>query len=137
MGSDPKASELQVPAELSAIAFGEILKSLDTPFLVFGRDGELVYANDAAAHLVGFASAREYLAVPFAESMARLEYFDESMAPLSVDNLPGSLARAGRPGPARMVGHRLKGSGPLRWSLVKSTPVPGADGKPGMVVNIM
>jgi len=137
MGRDPKLSDPQVPAELSAIAFGEILKRIDSPFIVFAPDGEKRYANDAAARLIGFASAAEYLAVSNQEAMSRLEFFDEAMEPLPVDRLPGNQALAGRAGPARLVGHRMLPAGQLRWALVKSTPIPAADGGPGMVVTIM
>ena len=35
------------------------------------RNGDLVYANDAAARLVGFESASEFLATPVAEVVGR------------------------------------------------------------------
>jgi PAS domain S-box-containing protein len=135
MGSDHP--EPPLPAELTAIAFGEILKSLDTPLIVFGPGGERLYANDAAARLVGYPSAREYLATPYAEIGSRLEFFDEGFSPMPPELLPSRMALAGTPGPVRLVGHRVKPNGEVRWTLVQSTPIPAAKGHPALVVNIM
>jgi PAS domain S-box-containing protein len=137
MGRDPILPEPQIPPALSGIAFGEILKSLDTPLIVFSATGGSLYANDAAARLLGFGTAREYLAADAFEAMAGLEYFDESLAPLPMDRLPSRMALTGRDEPARMVGYRRKPAGDLRWALVKATPIFSADGSLAMVVNIL
>ena len=61
--------------------------------------GGLVYANDAAVRLLGFASAEEMLAASPAELVSRFDYYDEDGAPLSLDAAPRP-ARAGRRAPA-------------------------------------
>jgi PAS domain S-box-containing protein len=137
MGRDPNLPELQVPPALSGIAFGEILKSLDTPLIVFSPTGGSLYANDAAARLLGYASARDYLADDAVAALAGLEYFDEAMAPVPMERLPSRLALAGRNEPARLLGYRRKPAGDLHWALVKATPIPAGDGSVAMVVTML
>lgn len=137
MGTDPILPDSRFPPALFGIAFGDILKSLDTPLAVFSPTGERLYANDAAAQLIGYASAAEYLAADAASTVADFEFFDEAMAPLSLDRMPNRLALAGKTEPARLVGFRRKSSGELRWALVKATPIRSGDGKLAMVVDIL
>ncbi|MCP9484581.1 MAG: PAS domain-containing protein [Gaiellaceae bacterium MAG52_C11] len=92
-------------------------------------DGRLVYANDAAARLVGYESAKEFLAAPPGELSARSELLDEHRRPLPFEELPGQVAlRDGRPA-ERTICYRAVDQGDERWSVVRSTPVTGESGK--------
>ena len=55
-------------------------------------DGSLVFANDAAVRVLGFASADELLAAPLSEVMSRFDLFDEDGQPFPLEELPGRKA---------------------------------------------
>ena len=117
-------------AELQAI-FGAVADGITAQ----DADGRLVYANDAAAHLVGFGSAAEFLAAPIVEVLARFEFLDEQRRPLPIEELPGRVAvRDGRPA-ERTLCYRIRATGEERWSIVRSTPVHGEDGEVKLAIN--
>ena len=62
---------------------------------IVDADGRLVYANDAAARLVGFRSAAEFMATPIPQVLSRFEMLDERGEPFPIDRLPGRLALTG------------------------------------------
>jgi PAS domain S-box-containing protein len=116
--------------QLSAI-FGTI----DEGITVQGMDGQLVFANDAAARLSGFASAEEMLEAPLAEIMTRFELFDDGFAPLGPADLPSRRALAGEEPPSTLIGFRVRATGEVRWSMLTSTPLRDADGSVRQVIN--
>ena len=99
------------------------------------RSGRLVYANRAAARLLGYASADELLQTPLAEVMQKFQMYDEHGQPLSVEKLPNRLALAtGEPASAK-VRFRIVATGEDHWSIVDSSPVLDAQGKTILAVN--
>lgn len=113
----------------------EVLRSAGDGITVQGPDGRLVYANDAAARQMGFGSAREFLAAPIADVLARYQLVAEDGSPLSFDDLPGRRAVAGEPEKEAVVGSRIDGEPEIRWSLVQATPVL-RDGTVRFVINV-
>ena len=86
--------------------------------------GALVYANDAAAMALGFASAEELLATPPRQIVDAYESFNEDGSPLRLEQLPARRLMAGEtPGPlvVRAINRR---TGEERWRIVKATAVP-------------
>src|SRR5579859_693447 len=122
-----RASRDQLSAILAGVAEG---------ITVQDAAGHMVYANDAAARLCGFASAAELLAVPASEILSRFQIFDETGATLTADRLPGRLALQAHPVPEELVRFRVLATGEERWSLVGATPVLGADGQVQLSVSI-
>ena len=117
-------------AELEAI-FGAIADGITAQ----DPDGRLVYANDAAAQLVGVDSAEELLALPSAQLLARFELLDEQRQPFSLEELPGRVAlREGR-SEERTICYRIVESGEERWSIVRATPVRDAGGEITLAIN--
>lgn len=98
--------------------------------------GRLVYANDAAARLVGFASAAEMIATPPLEIMTAFEVFDENGDPLPLERLPGRMALAGREAPRTVLKFRVLATGEERWSVVKASPVFDEAGNVRFAVNV-
>jgi PAS domain S-box-containing protein len=100
-------------------------------------DGRLVYANDAAVHLLGFASAEELLA---ASPEAILERFDiraTDGSRMPSERLPGRQALTGeRPEPLT-VRYRRAGLPEDRWSRVQSTPVYDEHGDVRLAINVI
>ena len=85
--------------------------------------GELIYANDAAARLIGYPDALALLAVSRTEILRQFELFDETGQPLPADNLPGALALRGQMSPATVIRFRVVATGAERWSRVTSQAV--------------
>jgi PAS domain S-box-containing protein len=98
--------------------------------------GALVYANDAAARLSGFATAAEMLATPPREIISRFEMLDAAGAPFPLAQLPGRLALQGQPGPEREIRFRTLPGGVERWSAVHATPIYDEQGAIVLAVNI-
>ncbi|MEO8177578.1 MAG: ATP-binding protein [Deltaproteobacteria bacterium] len=114
--------------------------------------GKLVYANAAAARIVGFPTAQALLDAPIEEVLRRFELFDASGAPFPPERLPNRAVFAGqRPEQAlvsfklsgsddltgsNLAGSSLTGSGELHWSLVDANGVFDANGRLSFVVNV-
>jgi PAS domain S-box-containing protein len=113
-----------------------ILLEVADGITVQSADGRLVFANDAAAALIGYPSAAELLATPVRELMARFELLDEHRAPLPVERLPGRLALSGVEGAEEIVCYRIRATGEERWSIVRASPIHAADGTVAFAVNV-
>ena len=98
--------------------------------------GKLVFANDAAARIVGAASVEEFLATPPQETLARFSLMDEHGEPFDLDELPGRMALRGLESEPRLIGYRSRETGEERWSVLSSTPVHSDDGRLELVINI-
>ncbi len=98
--------------------------------------GRVVYANPAAARVLGFDSPAELLATPSQEILERFELFDEKGNPLSLDELPGRAALAGQPESERILQFREVRTNTRRWSIVKAQPVHNQDGSIRFALNI-
>lgn len=112
----------------------QVLRLAAGPITVQDATGRLVYANQAAARQVGFASAEEFLAAPIEEVVARYDLIDEAGRPMPFDALPGRRALRGEPEPAAIVGFRVRGEPIPRWSVIQATPV-AEDGRVRFVIN--
>jgi len=98
--------------------------------------GRVIYANETAARLVGFASARALEAAPLEEVMARFELLDAEGNPLPIERLPGRRALQGEEGAEEVLHFRIVATGEERWARVKAAPIFGERGTVRMAVNI-
>jgi PAS domain S-box-containing protein len=101
-----------------------------------GPDGELVYANDAAARICGLETSDELLALSVSEVVDRFEIVGEDGAPLAPERLPNRLAFVTGETHEGVVGYRLKPGGEERWSILRSTPQLSETGAVELVVNV-
>ena len=99
------------------------------------RSGQLIYANDEAAALVGFGSGEEMMSAPIPEVVAKFEMIDRSGQPFPYDRLPGRRVLAGEPFVEELVGYRRMGSRQARWSRVHASPIRNDAGEAVMAVN--
>ena len=81
-----------------------------------------MYANAAAARLVGFGTAAEFMATPISELFSRFELFGEDGAPFPLERLPGRLALRGIE-TEQVIRYRDTRTGNEGWSVVRATPV--------------
>lgn len=116
---------LGAPAGLAPAILGAISDGIT----VQDDDGRLVYANDAAARLVGFDSAAELLAAALDEVVGRFEVLDEHRRRLPFEQLPGRIALTERRETTRTVCYRIRSSGEERWSAIRSLPIVAEDGR--------
>src|SRR5205814_452450 len=61
-----------------------------------GPEGQLLYANEAAARITGFDSVEQMLSTPPAAILERFEILREDGQPFPVQELPGRLALLGQ-----------------------------------------
>ncbi|MGH7507024.1 MAG: PAS domain-containing sensor histidine kinase, partial [Longimicrobiales bacterium] len=112
-----------------------ILSAVQDGITVQDASGRLVYANDAAARLVGLPSAQAFLSAPIEEVLANYELLDGQGQPLERDLLPGRRALQGESDPEQLVRHRNRTTGEERWSMVRAHGVRDGTGRVVMVVN--
>ena len=112
------------------------MRTVDEGIIVQSIDGRLVYANEAAARVIGFESTAELLANDREATLARFEVLDEGGSPLPADELPGRVALRGRPS-ERLLRYRVRATGDERWSTVRANPVRDADGRVVLAVSVI
>jgi PAS domain-containing protein len=107
-----------------------ILQGISDGIVVRDANARLVFANDAAAALCGFASVREMLhAGETSDVVALLQVLDEAGRPIPHEQLPGRVALGGV-SVERMICFRGVGDSDVeRWTSVRSTPVRGPAGE--------
>lgn len=133
MTQEPEAGERATlsPQDLSAA-----LNAVSDAITVQSPDGSLLWANHAAARLLGFNSPDELVAAPVEELMQRFVLLDEQDNPFPLENLPGRLALTGAQPVETLVRWRPYGSDGIHWSLVRATPVFDAGGAVRFAVNV-
>jgi len=110
------------------------LDSLAEAVTIQDAESGLIYANDAAAAALGFASAQELLATAPEAIIDAYESFLPNGAPLTLEDLPGRQVLKGElPGPltVRAIHKQTREE---RFRIIKATPVPG---HPSLAVNVI
>jgi PAS domain S-box-containing protein len=113
-----------------------IMRTVDEGVVVQSRDSGIVYANDAAARLSGFASADEMVTADRNETLARFEILDPDGRRLELEQLPGRRALRGEPS-EQTLRYRSHATGEERWSVVRANPVRDADGNVVLAVSVI
>jgi PAS domain S-box-containing protein len=113
-----------------------ILQGVADGITVQDRTGRLVYANDAAARIIGYSSAQRLLEAPVEEVMQKFELIDEEGNPFPIEKLPGRKALQGHGSSSADIRFRVKETGAERWSYIKATPILDRDGRVELAVNI-
>ena len=112
-----------------------VLQGTDLGVTVQDPTGRLIYANDAAARLIGFASPAEVVAASAADIAGRFDIMTFEGAPFSPQQLPGRTALEG--GVTEEIGlrFRIRGTREERWSLVRAVPARDPGGKVLYAIN--
>ena len=120
----------EAEAELAASReqLGAILASVADGITVQDPDGRLLYANDAAARLVGFPSVAALLAAPREGILAAFRISDEQGNPVAAEQLPGRLTAVTRAPAETVLRYDILATGEQRWSSVRAVPVLGPQG---------
>ena len=125
--------ELQtMEAQLTAV-----LGSLTEAVTVRGARGGLIYANQAAADLLGFDSPQALLATPAREIADRYMSFREDGTPLDAADVPGARLLAGEDADPLVVRVIHRQTGEEAWRLIKSSALRDSGGAITMVVSVI
>ena len=111
-----------------------ILSVLSEAVTVQDGQGRVVYANDAAAALLGAASVQEVLSARPGELAARFHITREDGTPVQHADLPGDRVLDGEETAELLTRSVLRETGTERWLLTKATLL--EDGEP-FAVNII
>ena len=114
-----------------------ILENLGEAVTVQDRAGRLVFANRAAAELLGAESVEELLATPVTEVIDRFTTVTEDGAPVDLEQLPGRVVLAGGEAEPLVVRAINNQTGDERWRVTKATPVHGPGGDVLLAVNVI
>jgi PAS domain S-box-containing protein len=115
--TDPLAElERQLPAIIATIADG---------ITVLDRSGTIIFANAAAAALMGRTDASEIIGQPSPAVIGSFDLLNEDGRPLDVDMLPTRRAFTGEAAPEMVLRFRTRGSLRDRWSMVRARLLPG------------
>lgn len=112
-----------------------ILEGVADGITVLDASGKLVYANTAAARLMGLHSADELIADPAASQ--RFQITDTTGKPVQTGELPASMLLAGKSTPDRLLRYRPLDGSPESWLMVRSRPVLDASRKIQFAVSII
>ena len=113
------------------------LSNLAEAVVVQDDNNRLLYANDAAARTLGYASAEVLLTTPREQLVGEADYFNEDGSPLSDREYPTSrVLRGENPGPVtiRIV---KRPTGEERWRVTKARGVNDSRGRPRLVVSVI
>ncbi|MEK6328295.1 MAG: SpoIIE family protein phosphatase [Actinomycetota bacterium] len=104
-----------------------VMSMLNEAITVHDASGDLVYANHAAARLVGFTTPQEVVEATEHELLGRLEIWAEDGTRLDRDRIAQRL-RAGRLPQREQVRLALGAGSVERWAVVSSEPIEAPDG---------
>jgi PAS domain S-box-containing protein len=113
-----------------------ILQGVADGITVQDASGALIYANDAAARISGYASGEEMARASVVDWQGKFVIMDERGDPLPFDRFPGRRALRGEQDPEITVRFRDVATGEERWSVVRATPIRDARGEVQFAVNI-
>jgi PAS domain S-box-containing protein len=100
-----------------------IMRTVDEGIVVQTPGGEIVYANQAAARVVGFDSVDDFVHADRADVLGRFDIFDQNHEPLDQGDLPGRVAlRSGRT-EERVICYRIHATNEERWSIVRANAI--------------
>ncbi|MBV9021198.1 MAG: PAS domain S-box protein, partial [Ktedonobacteraceae bacterium] len=115
-----------------------ILQGVADGIVVYGKEHQIIYANDAAGRLTGYASGSAMLEASPLAIVAKYEIIDEQGQPFSYARFAHRRVFEGELEAQATIGYRDIVTGqPMRWSLVKSRPVFDEHGEVAMVITII
>jgi PAS domain S-box-containing protein len=98
-----------------------ILDALAEAVVVHDESGRTVWANDAAARLLGAASVEEVVSREPRDLAARFHITHEDGSPVGIDDFPGRRVVLGQDAPPMLTRSVRRDTGEERWLLTKAT----------------
>jgi PAS domain S-box-containing protein len=117
--------------------FGVVVHTLAEAVLMNDPAGRIVYANHAAAELLG-VGADELVGAPPGDLMDRFAVFDAHGRPIALSDLPSRRLLSGEPEPPPLlVRNVVRATGEERWLLHRCSALRDADGAVVRLVNVI
>jgi PAS domain S-box-containing protein len=114
-----------------------VLANLAEAITVVDKRGRTVFANQAAADLLGFPTPVELTRAPPGSIMPRFLVLDEQGRELDLESMPARRMFRGEHPEPLLVRNIVRATGEERWLIVRSSPVPDPEsGRIGYVVNV-
>jgi signal transduction histidine kinase len=123
-------------AELSRDDLEAVLGRISEGITVRALDGRIVYANEAAARLLGLDTPHDVVGSPMGEHRRRFEIFDIDGRPLDPSELPGERARRADEEGELLVRFRPVGGGEEQVAVTRALRLLDDDGDLRYVVSI-
>jgi PAS domain S-box-containing protein len=106
-----------------------VMSILDEAVVIHDAKGELVYANPAAAEMMGFETSAEAASAPSSEIRGRFEIRTEGGEVVEPEQLVGRRALDGEPAEPLVLRTTSRVDGAERWVITRAKPILGPDGK--------
>ncbi len=100
-----------------------VFASVAEAITVSGQDGRMVFANQAAAELLGYPTPAALMSDEPGAVIARFVVRDEHGVELGLDEMPGRRLLRGQPATPLLVQNVVRETGEERWLIVRSSPV--------------
>ncbi len=113
-----------------------ILRGVADGITMTSPAGEILYANEAAAQMMGYPTPEAVLAAPPGDALAKFEILDAEGRPFPLAQLPSRQAFAGAAHPGMLLRFRVRATGEERWSVVRATPVRDPAGRVVSAISI-
>ena len=104
-----------------------ILVNLAEAITVVDEHGQTVFANQAAADLLGVEDPGELTTAAPGTIMGRFLVLDEQGHELDLERMPGRRLFAGEPAQPLLVRNIVRATGEERWLIVRSSPISDPD----------
>ncbi|HEU5229765.1 MAG TPA: ATP-binding protein, partial [Ktedonobacteraceae bacterium] len=115
-----------------------ILQGAADGIIVYNKNDQIIYANDAAIAMMGFTSFQSMLEVPSPTIVSSYEIIDEQRRPITPSQLPHHRVLAGEREAQATIGYRHKSNGDFeRWSIAKARPVFDERGHITLVISLI
>jgi PAS domain S-box-containing protein len=126
-------TELQTAEAQLTAALGGLAEAVT----IQNPHGNLIYANQAAADILGAETPQQVLEQPADALVGRYEMFHEDGSPLDPAEFPGRRLLAGQEAAPVVMRVVNRESGEQRWRLVRASAVRDRAGELTMVVNVL
>lgn len=107
-----------------------VMSLLEEAVVIHSRDGDLIYANPAAARTMGFETPEELISAPATEITRRLALRDEAGHPLDAKALTGNPEISRTRARTAVVRATDLRTGLEHWYRTRARAVPGPDDEP-------
>ena len=106
-----------------------VMSILDEAIVIHGADGELVFANPAAARMLGYETSEDAVAAPTEAIGDRYEIRDEHGNEVAPDALAGRRALTGESAEPETLRTVDRATGRERWTRTKARAIEGTAGE--------
>lgn len=114
-----------------------LLNSITDGVIAQSDSDQLIYVNDAIAHMSGYTSAEAMANVTVTELVSRLKIIDAHDQLLTITQLPGYIALSGQQVPEHEFRYFNAATNELSWLTLKAQPVLSSEGEVQFSVTII